>query len=563
MGISIDQYRACIGTFAARKCSKSENTHSPVVLDHNSEMTDGLSEFLLTPPPHFIGPWKVNMIALITLLMVMLTMQAQANLLIIGGIEPHPGPDTIEKRATVLAELVCKAETQSVKDVLHLYKPNMTHAELENSLKSATADKLIAAIKFLGVPLTEKPKKGIAIEKLIVRVQTLFPDECQICKEDYTVKLGEKPLLSCAICSQGIHPRCLARKTGLAEIDLENKTAEDIVKAINPCGIKTLTYLCGYCHETEIPTPEQNLKQGKVSEKRTVAKPKSVTQIQKRRDDEWTDLDSDNPGVETPPAILTEMQSLVHDSDGSEADNEDEDEDDEDQSTILRRNSRKSPHPKPPDKDSIPNAKPDKADTDAKVCPYYRKGQCRYGIGGKGCPNAHPTLCRRLMSHGTQSPRGCTKGKTCLRFHPKMCSSSVAHMECLNDSCSLYHIKGTRRMNSRPPSADVQRYPKAEKAYNHKPSPRSAGQNPTQKPVPVHEDKEAFLDMLNTWKREIVSAIVMDLKAQGAYRSPMAMAPQQHLPPGVFMAPQQHLPPGHLIPAMNQLPPRGYQILPC
>ena len=84
------------------------------------------------------------------------------------------------------------------------------------------------------------------------------------------------------------------------------------------------------------------------------------------------------------------------------------------------------------------------------ICSFYRKGQSRYGISGKGCPRAHPPLCRKLMNNGTKSPRGCAKGKDCDRLHPKMCPSSINYGECLNDSCSLYHVKGTRRLNSRP-----------------------------------------------------------------------------------------------------------------
>ena len=63
---------------------------------------------------------------------------------------------------------------------------------------------------------------------------------------------------------------------------------------------------------------------------------------------------------------------------------------------------------------------------------------------------AHPPLCRKLINNGNKSPRGCAKGEDCDRLHPKMCPSSINHGECLNDSCSLYHVKDTRRLSSRP-----------------------------------------------------------------------------------------------------------------
>ena len=81
-------------------------------------------------------------------------------------------------------------------------------------------------------------------------IQSLFPDEYSICSQEYVVKLDETVLLSCSICGQGIHPRCLAQKIGVAEVDVATLTAEDIRMKVNPCGLQTLIYLCG-------PLPQQ------------------------------------------------------------------------------------------------------------------------------------------------------------------------------------------------------------------------------------------------------------------------------------------------------------------
>ena len=110
--------------------------------------------------------------------------------------------------------------------------------------------------------------------------------------------------------------------------------------------------------------------------------------------------------------------------------------------------------------------------SDAKarpICAYYRRGQCRYGMSGKGCSRAHPSLCRKLMNNGNKHPQGCSKGKSCDKFHPKMCPSSIDHRECLNDECSMWHVKGTRRNNSRQPhlfpthGTDTEQHPKAKR----------------------------------------------------------------------------------------------------
>ena len=231
--------------------------------------------------------------------------------------------------------------------------------------------------------------------------------------------------------------------------------------------------------------------------------------------------------------------------DDTDADSEPETDDDENQNVSkVQRNSHKSRETKSLEKKNN-HPKTDKSNISAnsseKVCTYFRKGQCRYGIGGKGCPRAHPTLCRRLMAHGTHSTRGYTKGSSCPRFHPKMCPSSVSHKECLNDSCSLYHVKGTRRMNSRQQSNSRRDdHNQDQKKYDHT--------GPIQNTKAPKQDKDDFLEMLNLWKKDIVSAILTDLKSQGVYR--------MNIPA------QQHPSAGQLIPGMTQYPPRGYsQIL--
>ena len=179
---------------------------------------------------------------------------------------------------------------------------------------------------------------------------------------------------------------------------------------------------------------------------------------------------------------------------------------------------------------------PDKTNKNKPVCSYYRKGQCRHGISGKGCTRAHPTLCRKLMNSGTKGPRGCTKGKDCDRFHPKMCPSSISHRECLNDLCSMYHVKGTQRLNSRQQPSKVlpqSPNPQDKQTEHQKKQPLNPGADP----------QEAFLEMLRDWKKEIM--VTIDQKIQEACsRTPTPAAPPTHLLP---YHPQGH-PTGHLIP---------------
>ena len=49
------------------------------------------------------------------------------------------------------------------------------------------------------------------------------------------------------------------------------------------------------------------------------------------------------------------------------------------------------------------------------------------------------------MKHGNGGEKGCRLGKRCKDFHPFMCTESLRKKECYDNSCSNYHIKGTKR----------------------------------------------------------------------------------------------------------------------
>ena len=119
------------------------------------------------------------------------------------------------------------------------------------------------------------------------------------------------------------------------------------------------------------------------------------------------------------------------------------------------------------------------------------------------------------MTNGTKGPRGCSKGKECEQFHPKMCPSSIKFRECLNESCCLYHVKGTARMNSRKsdPKSDPKPKSKHQEKYD-KPTEESAGNT-----------QEDFLGMLKAWQKEMMATI--DQKIQEACFRPVtsSMAP--------------------------------------
>ena len=85
------------------------------------------------------------------------------------------------------------------------------------------------------------------------------------------------------------------------------------------------------------------------------------------------------------------------------------------------------------------------------VCEAYKKRECPHGltgkrlINGKACAHRHPPRCFRWCKHGDNKKLGCTRGKECRYFHPRLCQNSVAKKVCLNEDCKYVHLKSTRR----------------------------------------------------------------------------------------------------------------------
>lgn len=106
-----------------------------------------------------------------------------------------------------------------------------------------------------------------------------------------------------------------------------------------------------------------------------------------------------------------------------------------------------------PDEDHSPRGdrhapKPKKEE----ICQLYAKRQCPHGLTGKrkinggSCQKAHPPKCFRFCRAGDGVRiGGCKYGDDCRYFHPKLCRDSEMRRVCLNENCTLNHLKGTQR----------------------------------------------------------------------------------------------------------------------
>ena len=243
-------------------------------------------------------------------------------------------------------------------------------------------------------------------EQLLVALEALLPDLCQVCNEEYTVDRLEKPGLCCKGCRQGFHQACYDRMEigdSLAELPGE------------------FSWLCSVC------APLYSLK----------------TVLGGRRGQERPKLNRRGPAVAAPPIAAAAPPTAAAEEPA------------EDQSAVPAEGVDQGagevpqgPLQPPPDPPILPEHVPPSVDQErpgigedsvhasSQVCSLFLSGDCPYGISGKTggtCPNSHPRRCPLYMRWGDRSDRGCS-GTTCGKAHPTLCPNSL-ELRCLDRFC--------------------------------------------------------------------------------------------------------------------------------
>ena len=109
----------------------------------------------------------------------------------------------------VIAELCAGAPSHEIRKCLRLYEYGKTVRQLEKTFVQCSKQTIEDTLAYLEVTNQKDYVKPANINNLICRIQNLLPDTCSICKEKYRVKIGDTPLLSCAICGQEVHKSCI------------------------------------------------------------------------------------------------------------------------------------------------------------------------------------------------------------------------------------------------------------------------------------------------------------------------------------------------------------------
>ena len=112
--------------------------------------------------------------------------------------------------------------------------------------------------------LTRTSTTKTRVNNLMCRIQNFQSDHCAFCGQQYCVKLGDKPLLSCAIYGQWSYDACILSHLGIPPED-NTTDPEDVTNKLNSTRFTGFHYLCGECIEFSIPDKEVGLSKKNLS----------------------------------------------------------------------------------------------------------------------------------------------------------------------------------------------------------------------------------------------------------------------------------------------------------
>ena len=88
-----------------------------------------------------------------------------------------------DEKLSVLASLIVRTDDDEIKNVLRLYDFEITATALKRKLATADKNRLVKASNYIGVMGQTKSTKPIVIHNLICRMNNLFPNVCETCKD--------------------------------------------------------------------------------------------------------------------------------------------------------------------------------------------------------------------------------------------------------------------------------------------------------------------------------------------------------------------------------------------
>ena len=270
-------------------------------------------------------------------------------------------------------------------------------------------------MSYLGLPGMNQYRADALPHELLCRIQNLLPDKCHLCKQNYCIKLEDKPIMSCARCGQGCHNGCVIPLLGITTEDLNEDNQFGALLA-NPNSALGLFYLCGYCQKEAIPDKEQ-LKVRNSSRRNSLVSGNPPTLVPNVDINESSDTEGTSRARIGETSLRTEhIQINLRPEATVEASVADGANTASQQSSLsYRREGQSSQH--------LTENRP--------VCKFYRRGRCKYGISGK---KKTAPACNTIQSHVKSS------------WKMELAEGEAAHVSLTVDSSiQVYAILHCRR----------------------------------------------------------------------------------------------------------------------
>ena len=338
---------------------------------------------------------------------------------------------------------------------------------------------------------------------IITRLENFLPETCTTCQEKYCTQFGDKPILECFICRQGIHGACYRNK-------MSN----------HPKGLPKITglhWLCGHC------------------EPRAVAAEEPVKQLPHTAHSNLSVYSSSTSTVESvnsttaATAAIDTTETIVQETQTAQTD-----------TTPLAPTEKapQGPEPRP-------------------VCIHFKRNRCRHGISGKGCNFRHPKICKKYTTYGDKHKYGCSKGPKCEFLHPKMCRNSINNNECLNKDCKFMHKKGTRRVETKKDNTPVQPMSNLDihNVREFPPLPQQTTEQPAQ-PTDQYNGHNHFLGILQAMQQQL--KLMETTQQQQSQALQKLMEPKQDQQQYIYQMPYQQMIPINTGNQQQTQSPRSY-----
>ena len=142
---------------------------------------------------------------------------------------------------------------------------------------------------------------------------------------------------------------------------------------------------------------------------------------------------------------------------------------------------------------------------------------------------------------GHEQVKDATKASKCENFHPKMCPLSISKGECLDASCTLCHVKGTRRK----PPKDSERDAKADRKEAKPQASKDnnvSGQSKEKNSTDSSSHTESFLDQISLLKKELQEVMDKKIESLMGMQSLLHIQPNTQMPFTKMQSPQSFQP---------------------